>query len=120
MKEPVIEVDVDTRLEPCRTIDPGKLLDGDPVEGIKEMARSADGRLTIGVWTCTPERDRIDEFPVDEFCHVVEGVVELTDEAGARQRFGPGSSFFVPRGFKGVWRTVEPVKKIYVIYEGTP
>ena len=34
-----------------------------------------------------------------------------------RKEFGAGSTFALPAGFKGTWETLEPVKKIYVIWQ---
>jgi uncharacterized cupin superfamily protein len=50
-----------------------------------------------------------------EFCHLLEGVIELT-EAGCPPRiFRKGDSFVMKPGYRGVWKTIETVRKIYVI-----
>ena len=117
MHRPVIRLDRHAALEPCRTIDPANLESGTPQEAIRQFGVADDGRFTVGIWSCTPEKDRIAEFPVDEFCVILEGVVELIDEAGHAERFVAGDAFFVPRGFRGWWHTLEPVRKLYAIYD---
>jgi uncharacterized protein len=52
-----------------------------------------------------------------EFCHILSGLVEITENGGAPVRYGPGDSFLMKPGFVGVWKTIETVKKIFVIYE---
>jgi uncharacterized cupin superfamily protein len=48
---------------------------------------------------------------------ILEGCVRLTDLSGNAKEFGAGSTFVLPAGFKGTWETLEPVKKIYVIWQ---
>ena len=50
-----------------------------------------------------------------EFCHVIEGVAVLTNEAGRSWTVKAGDAFILPAGFRGTWRTVEPLAKHYVI-----
>ena len=53
----------------------------------------------------------------EEVCIILEGRVRLTDLSGNAKEFGAGSTFVLPAGFKGTWETLEPVKKIYVIWQ---
>jgi uncharacterized protein len=57
-------------------------------------------------------------YTEEEVCVILEGRVRLTDLAGNAKEFGAGSTFVLPAGFKGTWETLEPVKKIYVIWQG--
>jgi len=41
-----------------------------------------------------------------------------THPDGTVQAFGPGDAITLPQGWKGVWRVVEQVRKIYVITQG--
>jgi uncharacterized protein len=56
-------------------------------------------------------------YTEEELCYILEGRVRLTDVNGAAKEFGPGSAFVIPAGFAGVWDTLEPVKKIYTIWQ---
>lgn len=61
----------------------------------------------IGAW-----RVQYDEW---EFCHVLDGVCELTADGEAPQRFQAGDSFVIEPGFTGIWRVLSPMKKRFVI-----
>ncbi len=52
-----------------------------------------------------------------EFCLLLAGRVRLTAEDGHVEEFGMGDGFVVPRGFKGTWETVKPVRKWYVVWQ---
>jgi uncharacterized cupin superfamily protein len=67
-----------------------------------------------GAWTGEPGSLRLDDYPYDEVCVMLTGVVALVDSAGARREFRAGEAFFVPRGFSGTWETVEPSTKVFV------
>ncbi len=61
----------------------------------------------VGAW-----RVKYEEW---EFCHVLEGVCELTPDGGEPQRFAAGDSFVVEPGFVGVWRVIAPMRKRFVV-----
>ena len=48
---------------------------------------------------------------------VLTGAPELTDARGRTARFTTGDAFVIAAGFKGTWETVDPVKKLYAVYE---
>ena len=45
----------------------------------------------------------------------LEGVIELTEEGEAPRIFRKGDSFLMKPGYVGRWKTLETVRKIYVI-----
>lgn len=68
------------------------------------------GRLTTeGKWHFTTADDHW------EYCHIVEGVSEITEDGGKPQRFVAGQSFILHPGFSGVWHAIEATKKEFVI-----
>lgn len=67
-----------------------------------------------GAWTGAPGTLRLDDYPYDEVCVMLTGVVALVDATGTRREFRAGEAFFVPRGFRGTWETVEPATKVFV------
>ncbi|MFP6847434.1 MAG: cupin domain-containing protein [Pseudomonas sp.] len=75
---------------------------------------SPERGLTAGIWQAGVHKERC-VCDYDELCHIIEGQVRLTDEAGSSQEFGPGSTFVVAAGFKGTWENLTPVRKIYMI-----
>lgn len=44
---------------------------------------------------------------------MISGRVALVDLHGGRAEFGPGQVFYVPRGFRGTWITIEPSRKFF-------
>ena len=108
----------DITLEPCAVVPPEAVIDGNPVEQGAVISESADGNFVTGIWESTPYAETFDEYPGDEFCQVLSGKVELTDENGNVAAFEAGDSYFVPKGFKGTFRVVETMRKYYAIYMG--
>ena len=94
---------------------PEKLLAGTPKQKTENCFTSADGRFFTGYWSSTPGKWRVDYTGEEEFCHLLEGEVVLTDEGGAESRFVAGDRFTIAEGFKGSWETVKPCRKLYVI-----
>jgi uncharacterized cupin superfamily protein len=74
-----------------------------------------EGRFTSGEWRSNPVKADIN-YTEDEFIYVLEGRCRLTSTAGVAETFGPGDSFIIPRGFQGTWETLEPMRKLFAIY----
>jgi uncharacterized cupin superfamily protein len=76
-----------------------------------------DEKTFVGEWSADVGAWRVayDEW---EFCHVLEGVCELTPDGGTPQRFSAGESFVIEPGFEGVWRVIAPMRKKFVIRLG--
>lgn len=89
-------------------------VEGAQHEVAQALFTSPDGKVEIGVWQCTPGRFLADRSASSEFCHLIRGQVELTHADGRVQRFGPGDAFNLPLGWKGEWRVIEEVRKVYV------
>jgi uncharacterized protein len=69
-----------------------------------------------GIWHSSVGAKSV-SYTEEEVCVILEGRVLLTDLKGNSKEFGAGSTFVLPAGFKGTWETLEPVKKIYVIWQ---
>ncbi len=93
-----------------------KLIAGNPRQQIWNVLSSADGRFHAGEWASGPGVWRI-HYTEYELCHMLSGVVRLTDEAGTAREFRAGDSFVIPSGFRGTWEVVEACRKLYAIYE---
>ena len=96
--------------------DPAKLLSGAPRATVDNRYSDPSQQFHCGTWASTPGRWKV-SYSEHEFCVLLQGRVVLTAEDGAVERFGPGDAFVIPAGFRGTWETVEPVRKLYVIYE---
>jgi uncharacterized protein len=69
-----------------------------------------------GIWSSSVGAKTV-TYTEEEVCVILEGRVRLTDLQGNAKEFGAGSTFTIPAGFKGTWETLEPLKKIYVIWQ---
>lgn len=90
-------------------------VEGQQQEAAVSLWSSADGRVDIGLWECTPGRFLADRSESSEFCHFISGAVEMTHVDGTKVRLGPGDAINLPLGWTGEWRVIEHVRKVYVI-----
>ena len=95
---------------------PERLLAGNPQHVAHNFFSDRSGRFFAGVWESTPGRWRI-RYTENEFCHLTRGRVKIEDAHGNVRMFSAGDSFVIPAGFVGTWEVIEPVAKLYVIYE---
>lgn len=74
-----------------------------------------EGPVEIGVWAATPGTHRMarDSETWEQF-HLIEGEIEITEEGQAPRRFRAGDTVIVEPNFRGTWRTIAPVKKVYL------
>ena len=93
-------------------------IEGNQMEAAVTLASHDGGRVEIGVWECSPGRFTADRSTSAEFCHFISGLVEMTHADGRKQRLGPGDAIDLPLGWKGEWRVIEQVRKLYVITQG--
>lgn len=81
-------------------------------------ARSADDKFSFGLWQRDVQR-RYFERGYHEIAYILEGQVEVTDDDGEVHVAGPGDILVTPKGSKGYWKNLTPVKKVWGIYEET-
>jgi uncharacterized cupin superfamily protein len=99
---------------------PERLIEGNPVFGTWEQDVTPAGetrwtKVLTGVWEATPGLTHSMKGTTLEFCHIIHGSAEITSMTGESWTFGPGDSFVMKPGFVGTWRTIETVRKIYVV-----
>jgi len=107
----------ETGMEPGTETKPEQFTTPNPHETIHTFFTSGDGRLTSGVWECTPTRIEIDRYGVDEMMTVLAGSVTITDKDGTAQTFKAGDSFVIGAGWSGTWEITETMRKFWMIYE---
>lgn len=74
--------------------------------------------VSAGLWECEVGAWRIAfADDKDEFFHVIEGQIRITDADGIAKEFGPGDACVIPGGFTGLFEVLEPVRKHYVFIE---
>lgn len=95
---------------------PERLVAGNPFRTTREHYVNSSGEVSCGVWACEVGAWRIvfDEFS-DEYFHVLEGRIRITDTDGNASEFGPNEACVIPAGFTGTFEVLEPVKKHYVM-----
>lgn len=91
-----------------------RLISGAPTTGLRPAHDDAAAGFWSGVWGSDVGAWRV-AYDEIELCVILEGRARLTEDGGAARDFGPGDAFVIPRGFVGVWETLEPVRKIYAI-----
>jgi len=95
---------------------PNDVISGTPTTRLQNYFTDGSGQFFSGIWEST-----IGKWPVryseSEFCAILEGKAVLTDAAGKAETFTKGDNFVIPSGFVGTWETVEPVRKLYAIFE---
>jgi uncharacterized cupin superfamily protein len=69
-----------------------------------------------GIWQSSVGAKTVN-YTEEEVCVILEGRVRLSDVEDNAKEFDAGSTFVIPAGFKGIWETLEAVKKIYVIWQ---
>ncbi len=98
---------------------PEKLIRGESAQSTLNMFSDAGNQFHCGIWQGAPALWRV-SYSEYEFCHILQGTIRITDEAGTSITVGPGDNFVIAAGFKGTWETLETAKKIYVIFERQP
>ena len=82
--------------------------------------------LSVSVFESTPKKvgggtghskNRVRNYPYDQFVLVLSGKSVLTDEAGNSQTFVSGDFFVVHRGFSGTWEEYGVYRELIVIQE---
>lgn len=94
-----------------------RLISGDPSfkTWAQDESLAGSGKVRTGVWEATPGENHSIKGETMEFCHIVSGVIELTEQGQPPRIFRAGDSFVMKPGYVGVWKTIETVRKIYVI-----
>jgi uncharacterized cupin superfamily protein len=95
---------------------PNDIVSGDPATRLQNYFTDTTGQFFAGIWESSAGKWRV-RYSENEFCTILEGKAVLTDADGKSQTFVKGDSFVIPSGFIGTWETVEPVRKLYAIFE---
>jgi uncharacterized cupin superfamily protein len=96
---------------------PGRLIAGDPAFKTWAFDVSKDGKVRSGIWEATPGETISIKGGTLEFCQMLSGIVEITPDGGAPVTYRAGDSFVMKPGFTGIWKTIETVRKVYVVVE---
>ena len=86
----------------------GTVISGDPriAASVEHFAPSATN-VTCGIFNVTRGALEV-TYPFSEHAQVIAGQVEVTDEAGVTQRYGPGDAYLIPQGTTVLVRVITP------------
>jgi uncharacterized protein len=93
-----------------------RVVSGNPRQQVWNAFSDPDGRFHVGRWSSSTGSWRV-KYTERELCHLLSGVVRLTDDKGQQRTFRAGDTFMIDKGYSGTWEVVEPCSKVYAIYE---
>ena len=117
----IVPLDVAPSFDPREnTALPERLVEGNPFFKTWELdtaeaSASNWEKIRSGIWEATPGTTVSIKGETFEFCHILSGVVEISEEGGETFKFTAGDSFVMKPGFVGQWKTIETVRKIFII-----
>ena len=93
---------------------------GDPVARGTVITQSDDKKVSSGLWSCQPGKFEW-TFGWDEFVHVLEGEVEITEDGTDNTTtLRPGDMAHFPLGMKTHWHVKQTLKKFFVVRTPEP
>jgi uncharacterized cupin superfamily protein len=96
-------------------VPPEGYIEGDPVLTSWEIDNLKDGALRAGLWEATPGTIRVVKGETWEFCTILSGRAEITGEDGEVIHVKAGDTLVMRPGFVGAWKTLETMRKYWVI-----
>lgn len=93
---------------------PERIIEGDPDYNSWEID-SIHGCVRSGIWEATPGVTKSVKGEVWEYCTILSGIVELTEDGGKHHLLKAGDTFIMRPGFVGTWKTIETVRKLWVV-----
>ncbi|GAA0355424.1 cupin domain-containing protein [Bowmanella denitrificans] len=93
-----------------------KQLSGPVTQYIANHYSDPSNQFHIGFWGSDTGSWRV-SYSEHEYCQLLQGQVELEDEQGHKTLIQAGEHFVIPAGFSGIWHSLTPCKKVYVIFE---
>jgi len=92
-----------------------RVIDGDIVCRNWDVDSAKDDKVRAGVWESTPGVNRSIKGETWEFCLILSGVAELTEDGQPPVTYKAGDCFIMKPGYTGTWRTLETVRKVWVM-----
>lgn len=112
----IVPIDTDPSFEPKPGVPlPERLIAGSPTFKTWAQDLSKDETIKTGVWEATPGETHSIKGTTFEYCHILSGLIEIEEKGGPTYTFRAGDNFVMKPGFVGIWRTIETVRKIFVI-----
>jgi uncharacterized cupin superfamily protein len=83
--------------------------------GKHAMKELFGGEFSVNLYESEPALLKFDDFPFDEFVHILSGTAVLTDAAGNSQTFNTGDSFLMSKGFSGTWELQGKYREMFIM-----
>lgn len=96
--------------------EPETLVAGNPEQSLRNHYSSPCEKFSAGVWESAVGQWQVD-YTEHEYIEILQGVLVLRDEEGNAKTVSAGDRLVVPAGFKGTLEVLEPVRKVYVVFE---
>jgi uncharacterized protein len=92
-----------------------RIIEGDVICRNWDVDSDKDGLVRAGVFESTLGTHRSIKGETWEYCAILSGVAEITEDGQPPITVKAGDHFVLKPGFKGAWRTIETVRKIWVV-----
>ena len=116
MSKHAIKVDKGTVAQDSYDVAAEKMVSGSPAQSVWNAYTDPSGAFSAGIWQGDVAKWRV-AYTEDEFCFLINGRIELTNQDGIAQQYSAGDGFVIPAGFEGTWENLEPTAKYYAIME---
>ena len=104
---------------PDMPLEAEQIIEGNPVSYGLIAMQSDDKTMTCGFWECTEGKFEWN-YTWDEFVHVLEGQVIITEDGGDSHTLNPGDTARFSPGMKTFWHVTKPIKKMFTIRSPEP
>jgi uncharacterized cupin superfamily protein len=92
-------------------LDPGQVIEGEPLTSDLVLSRSEDGSEITGFWACTP--GTFSDTELEEAFVVIEGEATVRFSDGTSRHLKAGDVHRFEGGEKTVWQVTRPLLKCY-------
>lgn len=91
-----------------------RVIEGDIICRNWNVDSGKDDSVRAGVFESTQGTNRSIKGETWEYCAILSGVAEISEDGQAPVMVKAGDHFIMKPGYKGTWRTIETVRKIWV------
>ena len=98
------------------SLDPADFQSDLPEQHLHVYFQDPELGLSVGVWTTSDMQEAFGPYPGDEFMLVLEGRVEMIDEAGDKTPVETGQSFVIRNAVPVSWKQTGFLRKFFILY----
>ncbi|MCH2114883.1 MAG: cupin domain-containing protein [Pirellulales bacterium] len=104
---------------PDMPLEKSQITNGNPIARGAISCQTEDKKVSSGYWSCTQGEFNW-EFSWDEFVHILEGEVIITEDGGSSYTLKANDTAHFPLGLKTHWEIVKDIKKFFVVRTSEP